>query len=65
MLNKNSNKRRKENEMKRKAITITLPVEMLEVIRNYATWNKRTISSQIEMIIEEKLKEMEQHEESE
>lgn len=51
--------------MKRKAITITLPVEMLEVIRNYATWNKRTISSQIEMIIEEKLKEMEQHEESE
>lgn len=51
--------------MKRKAITITLPIEMLEKIRDLSTWNKRTISYQIEMIIEEKLKEFEQHEESE
>lgn len=49
--------------MKRKAITITLPIEMLEAIRDFATWNKRTISYQIEMILEEKLKELNQDEE--
>lgn len=48
--------------MKRKAITITLPIEMYEEIKNLAILNKRTLSSQLEMIIEEKLKEFTQDE---
>ena len=49
-------------QMKRKAITITLPIEMYEEIKNLAILNKRTLSSQLEMIIEEKLKEFTQDE---
>lgn len=49
--------------MKRKAITITLPVEMYQEIKEIADLNKRTLSSQLEMILEEKLKEFKQDEE--
>lgn len=49
--------------MKRKAITITLPIEMYEEIKKIAILNKRTLSSQLEMILEEKLKEFTQDEE--
>lgn len=49
--------------MKRKAITITLPVEMYQEIKEIADLNKRTLSSQLEMFLEEKLKEFKQDEE--
>ena len=48
--------------MKRKAITITLPQELLELIKDFSIVNKRNLSYQIELLLEEALEGMKQDE---
>lgn len=49
--------------MKRKAITITLPNGLYQVIKIHADKDKRTLSSMIEVFLEDRLKEIETDEE--
>ncbi len=46
----------------KKTLCITLPVEMVKDLDEIAKASKRTMSSQIEIMIEEELKWMKQHE---
>ena len=55
-------KRRKGGEKMKKTLCITLPVDMVGELVEIAKLSKRTLSSQIEMIVEEELKRMRENE---
>lgn len=47
---------------KKEIISITLPIEMVKELRELASANKRSLSSTIELFLEEALKLMNQEE---
>lgn len=48
----------------KKGISITLPIDMIDELKDISRLSRRTLSSQIEMFLEEALKGMNQHEKS-